>query len=191
MALISDYDALRHLQQEIDEALPNFHEMLLGLKKNDMDIALASTLRDNCALQADAIQARKDLLARFSQFDQLARKIERLPPTVHGLVSPTQKRLQQAIFSRATIYLQRNMFPLQSLPVARKEKSKSSPSTSATNLPLEAQQQINVLSEQEALLSSYLEAAKKARNLDDVLSLKQSQNEIRAEIEQIIAKHTM
>lgn len=166
-----------------------------------MDIALASTLRDNCALQADAIQARKDLLARFSQFDQLARKIERLPPTVHGLVSPTQKRLQQAIFSRATIYLQRNvcilsltilqMFPLQSLPVARKEKSKSSPSTSATNLPLEAQQQINVLSEQEALLSSYLEAAKKARNLDDVLSLKQSQDEIRAEIEQIIAKHTM
>ena len=75
--------------------------------------------------------------------------------------------------------------------MARKEKSKSSPSTSATNLPLEAQQQINVLSEQEALLSSYLEAAKKARNLDDVLSLKQSQNEIRAEIEQIIAKHTM
>ena len=74
-----------------------------------MDIALASTLRDNCALQADAIQARKDLLARFSQFDQLARKIERLPPTVHGLVSPTQKRLQQAIFSRATIYLQRNV----------------------------------------------------------------------------------
>ena len=66
-------------------------------------------MRDSHALQANAFQARKDLLARFSQFEQLARKIESMPPIVDGVTSATQKRLQQAIFARASLFLQRNV----------------------------------------------------------------------------------
>ena len=48
-----------------------------------------------------------------------------------------------------------------------------------------AQEQLCTLKEQDALLDQYLEAAKKARNLDDVASLKRNQEEIRQEIERI------
>lgn len=78
-------------------------------RKNDADLSLASTVRDSHALQANAFRARKDLLARFSRFEQLARKIESLLPIVDGVTSPTQKRLQQAIFARASLFLQRNV----------------------------------------------------------------------------------
>lgn len=49
-----------------------------------------------------------------------------------------------------------------------------------------AQEQLCTLKEQDALLDQYLEAAKKARNLDDVASLKRNQEEIRQEIERIL-----
>ncbi|WFD25048.1 hypothetical protein MNAN1_000010 [Malassezia nana] len=49
----------------------------------------------------------------------------------------------------------------------------------------EVQEQLRVLREQDMLLDQYLAAAKKARNLDDISSLKRNQEEIRLEIERI------
>lgn len=43
-------------------------------------MSLASSAQDSQALQSSAVQARKDLLARFMQYEELARKIASLPP---------------------------------------------------------------------------------------------------------------
>lgn len=175
------YDALVHLQKEINEALPEFHEMILGLQKKDVTATLASSLHDSRALQADAAQARKELLVHFTRFDQLAKKIRTLKPLVEQQESITQQRLQHAIYTKATMFLQKNMFPLQSLPdTNRSSRSKTQDKKSE---PFGANaDQIRILTEQDALLRDYLTAATKARNLDDVSALKANREEIRAEI---------
>lgn len=110
---------LRSLEGEIIESLPDFHEMFLGLKcvachltSRNMDLKDSS---GNRALQADMVQARKELLARFTRYEQLAKQIMDLPPLVDGLKSPTQKRLHEAILARANLFLRkhvRHMFRL-------------------------------------------------------------------------------
>lgn len=182
------YQALCQLQKEIDEALPEFHEMILGLQKKDANTTLASSLQDSRALQADAAQARKELLARFTRYDQLAKRIRSLPAAVDKRASTTQQRLQQAISNRATLFLQKNMFPLQNLPsldAAQKGTNNSSKNTNTSKHSDAVAEQIRVLTEQETLLGEYLAAAVKARNLDDVNALKANRAEIRAEIARI------
>lgn len=181
------YTALFQLQKEINEALPEFHEMILGLQKKDAATTLASSVTDSKALQEDAIQARKELLVRFTRYDQLAKKIRTLRPIVDKHESSTQQRLQQSIHARATMFLQKNMFPLQSLPsldeaAQRKQKDAESAKHQAAQGGAEQAEQVRILTEQETLLSNYLASAVKARNLDDVTALKANRDEIRAEI---------
>ncbi|EDP44825.1 hypothetical protein MGL_1307 [Malassezia globosa CBS 7966] len=189
------YEKLILLEREIHEALPDFHEMIFGLQKNDTNMSLASSAQDSQALQSSAVQARKDLLARFMQYEELARKIASLPPTIDGINSPTQKRLQQAILARATLFLQKHvrfkhfriaysqqMFPLQNLPSSNPHKSKSLARVQTLRMPPDIQEQLQVLGTQEMLLMEYIESAQNARNLDDVNSLQANLNEIRSEI---------
>ncbi|KAI3629244.1 hypothetical protein CBS9595_000316 [Malassezia furfur] len=190
--LLTHYRALQQLQREINEALPEFHEMLLGLQKKDANATLASSMQDSRTLQADAAQARKELLVRFTRYDQLARKLRTLPPTVDRQPSAAQERLQLAIYTRATLFLQKHMFPLQSLPnldAQRTERAQPPPATGATE-PAAPDNALAVLAEQEALLSAYLAEAVKARNLDDVQTLRANRDEVRAEIARMRA-HAM
>lgn len=158
-------------------------------------MSLASSAQDSQALQSSAVQARKDLLARFMQYEELARKIASLPPKIDGTNSPTQKRLQQAILARATLFLQKHvrfkhfriaysqqMFPLQNLPSSNPHKSKSLARVQTLRMPPDIQEQLQVLGTQEMLLMEYIESAQNARNLDDVNSLQANLNEIRSEI---------
>lgn len=188
--LLVHYRALQQLQREINEALPEFHEMLLGLQKKDANATLASSMQDSRALQADAAQARKELLVRFTRYDQLARKLRDLPPTVDRRTSQTQERLQRAIYTRATLFLQKNMFPLQSLPNLAAPRTERAPASSRPAESAASSNALAVLTEQEALLSAYLTEAVKARNLDDVQSLRTNRDEVRAEIARMRA-HAM
>lgn len=65
--------------------------------------------RDKRALQADTMLARKELLARFTQYDQLAKQIMALPPLVDDLPCATQRRLQEAILARANLFLRKHV----------------------------------------------------------------------------------
>jgi DNA-binding ferritin-like protein len=56
-----------------------------------------------------AASARKHLLEAFADYDALAKRIRKLPCTAGS----SQDRLQQAILTRANLFLQKNMFPLQ------------------------------------------------------------------------------
>ncbi|WFC96798.1 carboxypeptidase Y-deficient [Malassezia brasiliensis] len=190
--LLIHYRALQQLQREINEALPEFHEMLLGLQKKDANTTLASSMQDSRALQADAAQARKELLVRFTRYDQLARKLRALPPTLDGQTSATQERLQLAIYTRATLFLQKNMFPLQSLPNLDARRTEQAPAPAPTGPSASAAHNdaLAVLAEQEALLGAYLAEAVKTRNLDDVKTLRANRDEVRAEIARMRA-HAM
>lgn len=60
---------------------------------------------------ADASRTRKRLVDAFGQYNTAARRIRDLPTD-----SPTQRKLQQAIYQQSSNFLQIHMLPLKSLP---------------------------------------------------------------------------
>ncbi|KAG5646697.1 hypothetical protein DXG03_002687 [Asterophora parasitica] len=175
------YDALVALEQEIEDALPQFQELVLTLSHDDQPTKEASA-------------TRKRLLEAFAQYDALAKRIRKLPcPNGPG---SSQDRVQTSIMIRASQFLQKNMFPLQSLPTPKKA---APPSTKhPSNAPSQDAQHhldpdskmalaLQPLLEQEALLESFVEEAKAHRKFEDVKTLKTNLREIRLEIEKIVA----
>jgi len=59
----------------------------------------------------EASNARKRLLEAFAEYDALSKRIRNLPcPSGPG---SSQDRVQMAVLTRANLFLQKNMFPLQ------------------------------------------------------------------------------
>ncbi|KAI0281480.1 FYVE zinc finger-domain-containing protein [Russula aff. rugulosa BPL654] len=167
------YDVFMCLEKEIEDALPQFQELLLTLNSDDRPTTEASA-------------ARKRLLDAFAQYDGLAKRIRALPTSGPG---SSQDRVLAAVHTRANIFLQKHMFPLQSLP--RPSKS-TSPQTKTIDGPVidpnsELAHAIQPLLEQEALLESFIEEAKAHRKFEDAKSLKSNLHEIQAEIDKIVA----
>jgi rabenosyn-5 len=107
--------------------------------------------------------------------------------------------------ARANLFLQKNMFPLQSLPKAttgtkRQAKNPTGDSTnsnpnsrpaSGVDIPgvdpdSEVALALQPLLEQEALLESFVEEATAQRKFEDVKTLKVNLGEIRSEINRIL-----
>ena len=149
---------------------------------------------------------RKRLLEAFAQYDALSKRIYQLPGPDGSKSS--QFRVQAAVLSRASIFLQKNMFPLkviwflfttlnrlliafdfQSLPTAMSPASPSSPNiqngTITPPLDLQLAQKLQPLLEQEALLETFIEEAESHRKFEDVKTLKSNLNEIKVEIKKI------
>ncbi|KAF9453251.1 FYVE-domain-containing protein [Macrolepiota fuliginosa MF-IS2] len=173
------------LEREIEGALPKLQELILALNHNDQPTK-------------EATVARKRILEAFAQYDALAKKIKQLPcPNGPG---SSQGRIQAAILMRATLFLQNNMFPLQSLPTPSRNKGKEPSGTTtpdANNVGdlIEAQgvdsdselaQALQPLLEQEALLETFVEEAMAQRKFEDVKTLKVNLQEIRREIEKLL-----
>ncbi|KAF7353634.1 FYVE-type domain-containing protein [Mycena venus] len=174
------YEAFVVLEKEIEDSLPQFQELILTLNHDSQPTKEASA-------------ARKRLLEAFAQYDALAKRIRNLP-TPNGRGS-SQERVQIAVMTRANLFLQKNMFPLQSLPTPKTAKAASSRATtedvdddasfidptSATALALQP------LLEQEALLETFVEEAKAQRKFEDAKTLRVNLGEIREEIERVLA----
>lgn len=134
------YDELVSLQKDIEQSLPEFQEMVLGLQRQDAAAALGTNgtseqsqtddyksgdvrsiasdkarHRTALALQRDAAQARKQLLLNFANYDALAKRIRALPVLASstsgngGGATSGQKRVQEAIWTRANLFLQQNV----------------------------------------------------------------------------------
>ncbi|KAK0532848.1 carboxypeptidase Y-deficient [Tilletia horrida] len=234
------YETLMRLQREIEESLPEFHEMVLGLQKHDASTTLGSSARTTLKLQRDAAQARKQLLANFAAYDALAKRIRNLPTpasisraaaakmnaqggtqqqqqggvakgAVEALLDDPQERVQLAIWTNANLFLQKNMFPLQTLPKPDASSSKkSSPSNGRTRSPssnslptdnkasgnalsehaaasAQIQEQVVVLREQQHLLEDYMARANAGRKFEDARMLRASWEEIEREVERLLA----
>ncbi|KAK7693695.1 hypothetical protein QCA50_003266 [Cerrena zonata] len=174
------YDAFIALEKEIEEALPQFQELVLSLSNEERPAPEASA-------------ARKRLLDAFGQYDALAKRIQRIP--CPGGPGSSQSRVQAAIIARANNFLQKNMFPLQALPKPKPKRTSETPSKIAAE---EHTQQLvdpdsdvahalQPLLEQEALLESFVEEAKARRKFEDVKTLKSNLAEIRIEIDRMMA----
>ncbi|KAK7049338.1 carboxypeptidase Y-deficient [Paramarasmius palmivorus] len=192
------YDALIGLEKEIEEMLPQFQEMVLSLGQDKQE-----------PLTKEAMVARKRLLEAFAQYDALAKRILRLPVPSSSSSSATttkttgkgprtannatitgQERVQKAIFARANGFLERNMFPLQS--ISPQPPSSSSSSTPKPEEPLELDvdketaQTLQPLLEQEALLETMIQEATGMRKFEDARVLRENLGEIRGEIGRVL-----
>ncbi|MCJ1378629.1 carboxypeptidase Y-deficient [Xylographa soralifera] len=115
------YENLVQFERGIRLLLPKFQRLLVALQ--DPDRPPSSTQL------ADASKIRKRLMDSFTQYDIAARRIRDLPTA-----SPTQKKLQAAIYAQASSFLHLHMLPLKTLPKVLKHASPHGLIPS-TNLP--------------------------------------------------------
>lgn len=95
------YAALVSVQKKIEEALPDLQEMMMGLQNRKKEGAYTT---GDTELEEDTVQARKNLLQWFSQYDSMAKTICNLKHE-----TPTENQVQRAIFARAILFLQKNV----------------------------------------------------------------------------------
>ncbi|KAF4578507.1 Carboxypeptidase Y-deficient [Pleurotus pulmonarius] len=170
------YDMFITLEKEIEASLPQFEELLLSLTTDDHPTK-------------EAMAARKRLLEAFAQYDALSKRIRNLPcPSGPG---SSQDRVQMAVMTRANLFLQKHMFPLQTIPKKSKPSS-STPTPTRENGPAidpdsKLALALQPLLEQEALLESFIEEANAHRKFEDVKTLQANLKEIRSEIDRIVA----
>ncbi|QRW27469.1 hypothetical protein RhiXN_02064 [Rhizoctonia solani] len=97
------YQALLRLEGQIEDDLPQFQELVLNLKNGT---------HSNPSATSTTAAARKSLLDRFHEYDRLAKRLRALPCQPGS----SQEKVQIAVSTRANVFLQKHMFPLQTLP---------------------------------------------------------------------------
>ncbi|KAF1994029.1 hypothetical protein P154DRAFT_448637, partial [Amniculicola lignicola CBS 123094] len=97
------YENLAQFERGIRLLLPRFQKLLLALQDPDKPPSPQQL--------SDATKVRKRLMDAFTQFDSAAKRIRDLPTE-----SPTQKKLQKAVYQQAYNFLSLHMLPLRSLP---------------------------------------------------------------------------
>ncbi|KIK95737.1 hypothetical protein PAXRUDRAFT_826719 [Paxillus rubicundulus Ve08.2h10] len=173
-AFIRWHEALINLEKEIEESLPRFQELLMALNSDSQPTKEASAIR-------------KRILGDFASYDVLSKRIRAIPCTPGS----SQERVQLAIQTRANFFLQKNMFPLQSLPKPKKHPAASSDLIAPLVDPdSELARALQPLLEQEALLESFVGEATAHRKFEDAKTLKENLKEIRAEIDKMLENGT-
>jgi rabenosyn-5 len=115
------YQNLLQFEQGIRLLLPKFQRTLLTLQDPENPPPPAQL--------AEASKVRKRLTDAFTQYDVAARRIRDMPTE-----SPTQARLQKAVYQQATNFLHIHMLPLKSVPkVLKRSKSNGRPLSPNTN----------------------------------------------------------
>lgn len=120
------YENLIEFERGIRLMLPKFQRLLTTLQLVFQPIMTTIKLimhRDpdkapSPAQLADASRVRKRLMDSFAQYNVAARRLRDLPT-----VSPTQQKLQKAVFQQATYFLHLHMLPLKALPKIMKHAS--------------------------------------------------------------------
>src|SRR2546421_554626 len=97
------YSNLAQFEHGIRILLPRFQKLLNLLQDPDKPPTSAQL--------SEASKTRKRLMDSFTQYDIAARRIRDLPTT-----SPTQQKLQRAVYQQASNFLHLHMLPLKTLP---------------------------------------------------------------------------
>ncbi|KAL7417929.1 FYVE zinc finger-domain-containing protein [Mrakia frigida] len=178
------YEALRLLQQDIEDSLPEFRELLLNLQAPSATPPSPST-------EKEASLLRLSLLETFAAYDSLSKRIRSLPCEKGS----GQDRLQKSIAGASAAFIQREMAPLQVLPKLKKKGKPNGNSKLSSDDGLLSEVQLDSvlamtlqpLLEQEAQLESFIRDAESQRKFEDASSLKLSLAEIRQEVQKILA----
>lgn len=191
------YENLAQFERGIRLLLPRFHKLLQALQDPDKSPTPQQLM--------DATKVRKRLMDAFTQFDAIAKRIRDLPTE-----SPTQQKLQNAVYQQAYSFLSLHMLPLRSLPKILKhavpqgrpntgdalanikfnDKSAGSIVSSSEMSAMESEERelrerLIVLEEQKFMVSEMVANATKHRRFDEVSSLAQNLDDLSQEIDQI------
>ncbi|KAI4105244.1 MAG: hypothetical protein LQ339_003575 [Xanthoria mediterranea] len=196
------YENLVQFERGIRLLLPKFQQLLQALQDPHKPPA-AATL-------AEASKIRKRLTDAFGQYNVAARRIRDLPTD-----SPTQERLQKAIFQQAGSFLHVHMLPLKALPKIMKHaapsdrltpngkasgalasikfndmETASQASSSSAISAMEGEErvlreQLIVLEEQLFMVKEQIADASKRRKFDEVSSLSQNVEDLGREIDHV------
>ncbi|KNG46788.1 vacuolar segregation protein pep7 [Stemphylium lycopersici] len=191
------YENLAQFERGIRLLLPRFHKLLQALQDPDKSPTPQQL--------TDATKVRKRLMDGFAQFDVAAKRIRDLPTD-----SPTQKKLQRAVYQQAYSFLSLHMLPLRSLPKILKHAAPQGRSNGGSALASikynnhstgsvvsssevsameseekELRERLIVLEEQKFMVSEMVADATKHRRFDEVSSLAQNLEDLNKEIDQI------
>lgn len=104
------YENMAQFERGIRLLLPKFQRLLLALQDPENPPSPTQL--------AEATRVRKRLMDTFTQYDTAARRIRDMATD-----SPTQQRLQKAVYLQASNFLHLHMLPLRSLPKVLKHAS--------------------------------------------------------------------
>ncbi|CAN9190374.1 unnamed protein product [Alternaria alternata] len=191
------YENLAQFERGIRLLLPRFHKLLQALQDPDKSPTPQQL--------TDATKVRKRLMDGFAQFDVAAKRIRDLPTD-----SPTQQKLQRAVYQQAYSFLSLHMLPLRSLPKILKHAAPQGRSNGGSALASikyndrsagsvvsssevsameseekELRERLIVLEEQKFMVSEMVADATKHRRFDEVSSLAQNLEDLNKEIDQI------
>ncbi|KAJ4308153.1 carboxypeptidase Y-deficient [Neodidymelliopsis sp. IMI 364377] len=191
------YENLAQFERGIRLLLPRFQKLLQALQDPEKPPTPQQL--------TDATKVRKRLMDAFSKFDTAAKRIRDLPTE-----SPTQKKLQTAVYQQAYSFLSLHMLPLRSLPKILKHAApqgrptgggalaaikysdhRSGSVASSTEVSAmeseekELRERLIVLEEQKFIVSEMLADATKHRRFDEVTSLAQNLDDLNQEIDHI------
>ncbi|KAK3389768.1 FYVE zinc finger-domain-containing protein [Podospora didyma] len=105
------YETLRQFERGIRMLMPSFHRTLMALQPPDEDVEGPPRPPPTHAQIQEAAKIRKRLTDAFGKYDIAAKRIRDMKTT-----SPTQLRLQKAIYTSASTFLHINLIPLKSVP---------------------------------------------------------------------------
>ncbi|KAL8845191.1 MAG: hypothetical protein Q9176_000359 [Flavoplaca citrina] len=196
------YENLVQFERGIRLLLPKFQQLLQALQDPSKPPTPATL--------AEASKIRKRLTDSFGQYNVAARRIRDLSTS-----SPTQQRLQKAIFQQAGSFLHVHMLPLKALPKIMKHAapsdrltpngkpsgalasikfndvdtvSQASSGSAISAMEVEERalrEQLIVLEEQLFLVKEQIAEASKRRRFDEVSSLSQNVEDLSREIDQV------
>jgi len=104
------YENLLQFEKGIRAILPTFQRLIIALQDPDKPPSHTEL--------AEAAKYRKRLIDAFGKYDLAAKRIRDLPTT-----SPTQAKLQKAIYQQCSNFLHMHMLPLKALPKTLKHAS--------------------------------------------------------------------
>ncbi|KAL8651100.1 MAG: hypothetical protein Q9226_004858 [Calogaya cf. arnoldii] len=196
------YENLVQFERGIRLLLPKFQQLLQALQDPNKPPTPATL--------AEASKIRKRLTDSFGQYNVAARRIRDLPTD-----SPTQQRLQKAIFQQAGSFLHIHMLPLKALPNIMKHAapsdrltpngkpsgalasikfndidtvSQASSSSAISAMEVEERalrEQLIVLEEQRFMVQEQIAEASNRRKFDEVSSLSQNVEDLGREIDKV------
>lgn len=190
------YENLAQFERGIRLLLPRFHKLLQALQDPDKSPTPQQL--------TDATKVRKRLMEAFAQFDAVAKRIRDLPTD-----SPTQQKLQNAVYQQAYSFLSLHMLPLRALPKILKHAAPQGRPTGGSALAAiqfnnrsagsvvsssevsameseekELRERLIILEEQKFMVSEMVADATKHRRFDEVTSLAQNMEDLSKEIDQ-------
>ncbi|KAH8087968.1 FYVE zinc finger-domain-containing protein [Filobasidium floriforme] len=184
------YGALKSLEAEIADALPEYQDRIQDLRRADDDDSIKPSPG---GIPPELMTLHKHLLALFAEYDAFTKRIRSYP------CSPlsAQERVQQAIARQAGLFMAKEAGTLQLLPKLQAQRHKRATSSAAVSIdssiapapPIvdETATLLQPLLEQEAQLETFIAEANAQRKLEDARTLLISLEELRQEIARIAA----